>query len=134
MIKGFKEFITRGNVVELAVAVVMGTAFQKVVDSFVSSIVTPLLNSFGGANSQGWGLRIDDDNPATFVDLSAILNAVIVFLMTAAVIYFLIVAPMNAFNERRRRGLEEDVVEPTEDVALLREIRDLLAVRRDPQL
>lgn len=88
----------------------------------------------GGANSQGWGFRIDGDNPATFVDLSAIINALIVFLLTAAVVYFLIVAPMNKFNERRRRGLVGEDVEPTEDVALLREIRDLLAVRRDPQL
>lgn len=130
MIQGFKEFIMRGNIVDLAVAVVIGTAFAAVVDTVVSSLIEPLLNSFGGAQSAGLGFHILSGNDATFVDLSAIINALIVFLLTAAVVYFLIVAPMNKMVEMRRRGqVDEEPEEVAEDVALLREIRDLLSNR-----
>ena len=125
--KGFKEFLFRGNVVELAVAVVIGSAFAAVVDKFVSSIITPLLNSFGGANTQGLGFRIKSGQANTFVDLSAIINALIVFLLTAAVVYFLLILPMNKLQERRKAG--EDPIEPTE-LELLAEIRDELRARR----
>ncbi|CAG7574313.1 large conductance mechanosensitive channel [Barrientosiimonas humi] len=126
--KGFKEFLFRGNVVELAVAVVIGSAFANVVDKFVSSIITPLLNSFGGANTQGWGFEIKSGQANTLVNLSAIVNALIVFLMTAAVVYFLLILPMNKLQERRKAGVE-DPIEPTE-LELLAEIRDELRARR----
>lgn len=131
MIKGFKDFIMRGNIVDLAVAVVIGTAFAAVVDTVVSSLITPLLNSLGGAESAGLGFHIRSGNDATFVDLSAIINALIVFLLTAAVVYFVIVAPMNRVMAMRRRAPEEEEApeETPEDVALLREIRDLLSSR-----
>lgn len=133
MIQGFREFIMRGNIVDLAVAVVIGTAFAAVVDTVVSSFITPLLNSLGGMESQGLGFHIRSGNDATFVNLSAIINALIVFLLTAAVVYFLIVAPMNKMAERRRRGHEEEEPEEVaEDVLLLREIRDLLSTRGTP--
>lgn len=127
MIKGFETFIMRGNVIDLAVAVVIGGAFGKVVDTFVSAIVTPILNAFGGANSNGLGFRLVSSNENTFINFSVIINALIVFLLTAAVVYFIFVAPMNAFKERRARGQATEA-EPTE-IELLTEIRDSLKAR-----
>ena len=127
MIQGFKDFIMRGNIVDLAVAVVIGTAFAAVVDVVVSSLITPLLNAMGGAEASGLGFHIISSNPATYMDFAAIINALIVFLLTAAVVYFVIVVPMNKVNEKMGFGAEEE--EPGEDVALLTEIRDLLARR-----
>ena len=129
MLKGFKDFIMRGNVIDLAVAVVGGAAFAAVVDTMVSSVVTPLLNAAGGAEAEGLGFRLISDNPATYMDFAAIINALIVFLLTAAVVYFVLVAPMNKFQERRKKGVEEPE-EVSEEIATLREIRDLLAARR----
>lgn len=130
MIKGFKEFIMRGNVIDLAVAVVIGAAFAAVVTTVVSSLVTPLLNAAGGAEVGGLGFFIRENNPATYVDFAAIINALIVFLLTALVVYFVLVVPMNALAERRRRGQVEEPAEVSEELATLREIRDLLAARR----
>ncbi|WP_122261245.1 large conductance mechanosensitive channel protein MscL [Ornithinimicrobium cerasi] len=131
MIKGFKEFIMRGNVIDLAVAVVIGAAFAAVVTTIVSSVVTPLLNAAGGAEVGGLGFFIRENNPATYVDIAAILNALIVFLLTAAVVYFVLVVPMNTLAERRKAklGIVDDE-EISDEVATLREIRDLLAARR----
>ncbi|HLT84114.1 MAG TPA: large conductance mechanosensitive channel protein MscL [Phototrophicaceae bacterium] len=126
MLKGFREFIMRGNVIDLAVAVVIGAAFAAIVDTVVSSILTPVLNAAGGAESEGLGFSILPDRPDTFIDLSAIINAVIVFLITAAVVYFIFVLPMNKFQERRKRGQEPEPEAPDENVILLQEIRDLL--------
>ncbi|MDO5740391.1 MAG: large conductance mechanosensitive channel protein MscL [Ornithinimicrobium sp.] len=133
MIQGFKEFIMRGNVVDLAVALVIGVAFAKVVEVVVGSIITPLLNAAGGANASGLGFEILKGNPSTYMDFAAIINALIVFLLTALVVYLAFVVPMNKFNERRHGGLEP-AVEVTDEVATLREIRDLLAVRREGNL
>lgn len=142
MLKGFKEFILRGNVVDLAIAVVVGTAFTAVVSTFVSSIVKPLVSSAGGANSNGLGVSLrhtagvahgsaaDALGKSTFIDVSAIINAIIVFLITAAVVYFLLVLPMNKLAERRRRGREPEPEKKAEDVLLLEEIRDLLRAQR----
>ncbi|MGC5582926.1 large conductance mechanosensitive channel protein MscL [Ornithinimicrobium sp. W1679] len=129
MLKGFKEFIMRGNVIDLAVAVVIGAAFAAVVEQVVSSLVTPLLNAMGGAEAEGLGFEIIDGNPSTYMDFAAIINALIVFLLTALVVYFVLVVPMNKFNELRMRGKEEPE-EISEEIATLREIRDLLAARR----
>lgn len=130
MLKGFKEFIMRGNVIDLAVAVVIGAAFAAVVEVVVSSIVTPLLNAMGGAEASGLGFEIISGNEGTYMDFAAIINALIVFLLTAFVVYFVLVVPMNKFNERRKAKLGiVDEEEVTDEVATLREIRDLLAQR-----
>lgn len=132
MIQGFKDFILRGNVVELAVAVAIGAAFTAVVGAFGTAIIDPILAAIGGVDTAGIGFEIRSGNEATFVDIGAVISAAITFLLTAAVIYVLIVAPMNAFQERRKKQLDLDP-EPEEvpaDVELLREIRDLLAERR----
>lgn len=136
MIQGFKDFIMRGNVVELAIAVVIGSAFAAVVDAFVSSIVTPLLNAVAPPDAGGWGIDLragDTVNGVdpTLINIGAIVNALIVFLLTALVVYFVFVVPMNKFTElqKKRKGIEEDVPSPT-DVDLLVEIRDLLKAQR----
>ena len=130
MLKGFKDFILRGNVVELAVAVVVGSAFQKVVDNFVSAIVTPVINAAGNPQTAGLGFSIRSDSAEmaknTFINLSTIINALIVFIITAAVVYFIFVLPMNKLSERRKRGIEPEPEAPAEDILLLQEIRDEL--------
>ncbi|GAB48707.1 large conductance mechanosensitive channel protein MscL [Mobilicoccus pelagius] len=131
MLKGFKDFVLRGNVIELAVAVVIGSAFQKVVDTVVTSLVTPVINAAGNPQTEGLGFSIRPDMAkATYLDVSAIINALIVFLLTAAVVYFAFVLPMNKLAERRNRGQEPEAEAVSEDVALLREIRDLLRTER----
>lgn len=130
MLKGFRDFILRGNVIDLAVAVVIGAAFTALVTVLGAAIINPVLAAFGGADSIGLGFYLQADNPATFVDLGAVISAAIVFVITAAVVYFVFVAPMNTLNERRKRrlGIAEDEETPA-DIALLTEIRDLLARR-----
>ncbi|MFX0538178.1 large conductance mechanosensitive channel protein MscL [Ornithinimicrobium sp. Y1847] len=130
MLKGFKDFIMRGNVIDLAVAVVIGAAFATVVETVVSSLVEPLLNAAGGAEATGLGFHIIADNPNTYIDFAAIINALIVFLLTAAVVYFVLVMPMNKFQEARKARLGiEDEEEVSDELATLREIRDALITR-----
>ena len=101
MIKGFKEFILRGNVVDLAVAVVIGAAFGAVVNSLVANLITPLIAAiFGQPDFSGLTFTI---NGSQFL-YGSFINAVVSFVMVAAAIYFMIVAPMNALAERRSRG------------------------------
>ena len=121
MVKGFKDFLLRGNVVDLAVAVVVGTAFTAVVTGFTSAFLKPLIQLFSGGGEVGGSFVV---NGVVF-DYASFVNAVITFLITAAVIYFLVVTPLKYVEERRRRGEEEGPADPT-DVELLTEIRDLL--------
>ena len=129
MIKGFKDFIMRGNVVDLAVAVVIGTAFTAVVTSVTNNIINPLIAVFGGNNVNGLAWQIIDSNKKTVVDFGAVITAIINFLVIAAVVYFLVVTPMNLLAERRKRGEEPEPKAPAEDIVLLQEIRDLLRQR-----
>lgn len=130
MIKGFKEFILRGNVVDLAIAVVIGAAFQKVVDTFVSAIITPILNALPGATVDGWGFELVSGKASTLINFSVIINSIIVFLLTAAVVYFVFVVPMNRLAERRKRGEEPEPDAVSEEALLLQEIRDELRAQR----
>jgi large conductance mechanosensitive channel len=129
MIQGFKTFIMRGNVVDLAVAVAIGVAFTAVVTSFTNNVVNPLIAAAGGGNVNGLAWKIIGDNDKTVVDFGAVISAVINFLIVAAVVYFLVVVPMNLLAERRRRGEEPEPTAPAEDIVLLQEIRDLLRQR-----
>ncbi|WP_158842495.1 large-conductance mechanosensitive channel protein MscL [Saccharothrix deserti] len=129
MIKGFKDFLMRGNVIDLAVAVVIGAAFTAIVTAFTTSVIKPLINALGGTETQGLGFEVVPGKESTFVDLSTLFNAIISFVITAAVVYFLFVLPMNKLKERRKRGEEAGPAEPT-DVELLKEIRDLLAAQK----
>ena len=121
MIKGFKDFLLRGNVIDLAVAVVIGTAFTALVASFTDSFLKPLIGLIGGGGTNGGEFVIDDQH----FTWGAFISAVVTFVLTAAVVYFVVVLPVQAIMERRRRGEEPGPVAPTQ-VELLEEIRDLL--------
>ncbi|MBU3061481.1 large conductance mechanosensitive channel protein MscL [Nocardia sp. NEAU-G5] len=123
MLKGFKDFLLRGNVLDLAVAVVMGAAFTAIVKAFSDGIITPLINIFGGTGDLGLGFRLVSDKPATYVAMGPIITAAINFILIALVVYFVLVLP--ASHARKRWGKAEDP-EATE-LARLTEIRDLLA-------
>jgi large conductance mechanosensitive channel len=125
MLKGFKEFMTRGNVIDLAVAVIIGTAFTAVVTAVVTNLINPLIAAMGGGNVNGLAVQLNDDNPKTVIDFGAIITALINFVVIAAVVYFFIVVPVKKILDRRRRGEEPTPAEPTE-TELLTEIRDLL--------
>lgn len=124
MLKGFKEFIMKGNVVDLAVAVVMGAAFSAVIDSIVKGLLTPLIarlfqaKDLAGMTWEGFAY-------------GSVIAAVINFVLIAAAIYFIIVMPMNHMIARRNAKLgikeEEEAVDP--QIALLTEIRDSLKNR-----
>jgi len=129
VLKGFKEFLMRGNIVELAVAVVIGTAFTAIVTAFTESLIQPLINAIGGSDAaQGLGFRVLSENGSTFLDFGSVINAAVNFVIIAAVVYFLVVLPFQKLQERRKRGQEEEVA-PT-DTELLTEIRDLLRERQ----
>ncbi len=125
MLKGFKDFLLRGNIVELAVAVVIGTAFTALVTAFTTSFLEPLIGLLGGGGVDG-GVATVDGQQFTW---GAFVNAVITFVLTAAVLYFLVVVPMKRILERRARGEEPGPVAPTQ-VELLVEIRDLLRAQQ----
>ncbi len=131
MIQGFKDFILRGNIVELAIAVVIGTAFVALVASFTENIINPVLAAIGGGGDvPGLAFRLVSGNDATLVNVGALLGAVLQFLITAAVIYFVFVVPMNKLAELRSRGVIAAEEAPTPDIELLTEIRDLLRTQQ----
>jgi large conductance mechanosensitive channel len=125
VLRGFKSFLLRGNVVDLAVAVVVGAAFTAVVNQFADSFLTPLVNLLGGGGKLGGSFRIADQ---TF-RWGEFVSQAITFLLTAAVIYFLVVVPMHRLFERLARGEEPPPVGPTQ-LELLVEIRDLLRAQQ----
>lgn len=126
MIKGFKEFLMRGNVVDLAVAVIIGTAFGAVVKAFADDFIGGLIAAAGGVpDFAEEGITINGTNVIYGTTVTAILNFVIV----AAVVYFVVVVPMKHMAERRRSG-EEETPELTDEAVLLAEIRDLLRAQQ----
>ena len=126
MLKEFRDFIMRGNVVELAVAVIIGAAFGAVITAFTTSFVTPLIALIGGkADFSGLAFTIN----GTKFPYGLFLNALISFLIIAAVVFFFVVRPMNAVMARMKRS-EEEPEAPTAEVAVLTEIRDLLSTGR----
>ncbi|HJQ46547.1 MAG TPA: large-conductance mechanosensitive channel protein MscL [Amycolatopsis sp.] len=134
MFKGFKDFLMRGNVVDLAVAVVIGTAFTLIVTAFTNGLIKPLINAIGGSNAaNGLGFNVLRGNNSTFLDFGGVINAAINFVLIAAVVYFVIVLPVQKLQERRKRGKEAGPSEPT-DVELLTEIRDLLRQQRNSEV
>jgi large conductance mechanosensitive channel len=117
MLKGFRDFVMRGNVIDLAVAVVIGAAFKTVVDAFVLGIVTPLIVRLGGG---------DVKFTVGPLDVGVVLTALINFLLCAAVVYFVFVLPMNTAKQRLKKPGEADAPPPSPEIQLLTEIRDLL--------
>ena len=125
VLTGFKDFLLRGNVVELAVAVVIGAAFTAVVTAFTDSFLTPLIGLVAGGGEVGGTSTV---NGQTFT-YGAFISQVITFVLTAAVVYFVVVLPLKKVAERRKRGEEAGPVAPTQ-VELLAEIRDLLRAQQ----
>lgn len=126
MFKGLKDFLLRGNVVELAVAVVIGAAFTTIVTAFTGGLIKPLINAIGGSDApKGLGFNVLSANDATFLDFGGVLNAAVNFVIVAAVVYFIIVWPVKRLQERRQHSAQSAPAEPT-DVQLLTEIRELL--------
>lgn len=124
MLKGFREFITRGNVIDLAVAVVIGAAFTALVNAFTKAFITPIIGLVLGGGVDAGQVTINGQ----VIDFTLMINAIITFLITAAVVYFFFVVPMNKYREKFANGDEGDEVAPDEEqVLLLREIRDLLS-------
>jgi large conductance mechanosensitive channel len=129
MFSGFRDFIMRGNVVDLAVAVVIGAAFTAVIKAFTDGITTPLIAAiFGEPNLDNVGTF--DVNGAHF-SIGVVLTALILFILTAAVIYFFVVAPMNKLKEIQvQRAGGPDAAEESE-LDVLKQIRDSLAQQQN---
>ena len=129
MIQGFKEFITKGNVIDLAVAVVIGGAFTAIVNAVVSSIITPLVSLFFNADATGKiGIQMEGiyGQTVTF-PIGELISAIISFLAVAVVVYFVFVLPMNKYKEHqaaKNPAVEEETL-PSEQELLI-EIRDQL--------
>ena len=132
MLKGFRDFIMRGNVIDLAVAVVIGAAFTAVVTAIVTGIINPLISAVFNAKSLDHALKV----PITGIGgqkseilFGSVIGAIISFLAVAAVVYFVMVMPMNHFkarlDARKQAGAPDEPPAPT-DIELLAEIRDLL--------
>lgn len=122
MLKGFKEFLARGNIVDLSVAVVIGTAVTGLVTRFTDSIIQPLINRIGAGGESDYGILQINIGGGETIDLNILLSGLINFILVAAVVYFLVVVP---YNRLRKRG-EVEQAQDTE-LSLLTEIRNILA-------
>ncbi|MDP3208836.1 MAG: large conductance mechanosensitive channel protein MscL [Rhodoglobus sp.] len=135
MLKGFKEFLIRGNVIDLAVAVVIGAAFTAIVGAIVGSVLNPAIGALFNAETLATALPVDlptvSGGVATMY-FGAIIAAVIQFLIVAVVVYFALVVPVNYLKRAAaRRDADDAAAEPAgpTETELLTEIRDLLAKR-----
>lgn len=123
MVRGFQKFLLRGNLVDLAVGVLIGAAFGKLVDSFASGLILPIVGIFGG---------VPDFTALTFTvngsifKYGAFLTSLLSFILTAAIIYFFVIIPVNHLMERFKRQEKEAVSEPSNEEKLLAEIRDAI--------
>lgn len=129
MLKGFKEFISRGNAIDLAVGMVIGTAFTAVITALVKQVINPLIGGLFGEQN------FDDVFQFTIgtatVQPGAVITALVNFLLVAFALYFFIVLPMNALAARRKKEEAVETPEVSEDVQLLSEIRDLLKAQNN---
>ncbi|MBH1935342.1 large conductance mechanosensitive channel protein MscL [Streptomyces sp. AV19] len=140
---GFKAFLMRGNVVDLAVAVVIGAAFTNIVNSVVKGVINPIVGAFGTTDLDRYAACLKgpcEKNAAgeatqgVYIQWGSVVSASLTFLITAAVVYFLMLLPMKRWQDRQaaRRPAENGPAEPTE-IELLAQIRDtLIEQRRGP--
>jgi large conductance mechanosensitive channel len=126
MVKDFKAFLMRGNMLDLAVAVVIGTAFGAVITALVKDLITPVIAAIGG--KPDFSTLTFTINKSKFL-YGDFINAIISFVIIAAAVFFLVIKPVNALMARMKRGEEAPPEGPPEDVLLLREIRDALQAR-----
>lgn len=137
MLKGFREFVLRGSVIDLAVAVVIGAAFSSIINTLVTAIINPALGALFNTASLAKSLPVTvpavaGGTPAV-IYFGALIAAIIQFLLVAVVVYFALVVPINAVRrvqEKRRASGEPDDAPPTE-LEVLEQIRDLLAQATD---
>lgn len=122
----FKAFLMRGNVVDLAVAVVIGTAFGAVVTSLVDDLIMPVIAMIGGEPDFS---ALDFEINNALFRYGAFITALITFVIVAAAIFFLVVKPINTLQDRLKKEEEAEPEETPADILLLREIRDLLRAR-----
>lgn len=120
MLKGFRDFISRGNVIDLAVGVIMGAAFGAIVNSLVADVITPLIGLI-------FGQPDFSSIAAGPIMIGNFLNAVVAFLLTSIGVYFFIVVPINEMRKRTQKPAEPAKAVDPPDIKLLSEIRDLLA-------
>ena len=141
MLTGFKEFILRGNVIDLAVAVVIGTAFTAIVNAIVTSIFTPIIGALFNADNLTGALKVPIptlSGGTANILFGAVIAAVIQFVIVAAVVYFALVLPINRlskinFLKRKTENAATPVDVPPTEIELLIQIRDLLAGRPSPE-
>ncbi|MFD6136200.1 large conductance mechanosensitive channel protein MscL [Isoptericola sp. NPDC056618] len=134
MFAGFKEFIMRGSVVDLAVGIIIGSAFTAVVTAMVDNILNPIIGAIFGKPdlTNLWDITLrgaHGDIGPSVLSVGGFLDAVLNFLIVAAALYFAIVMPLNKLAERRARGQEVEPEPLAQDTVLLQEIRDLLAAQ-----
>ena len=123
MLNDFKAFLLRGNVVDLAVAVVVGAAFTSVVNSMVKDIITPLIAAIGGQpDFSALAITINGSK----IMIGSFINALISFVIVAAVIFFFVVKPLNLLMSRMQSGNEKEPTPKDPEIVLLEEIRDAL--------
>ncbi len=122
MLKGFREFIARGNVIDLATAVVIGAAFTGLVTAFTDNVVQPLISRIGATPDSDYGFLRIPLGDEIYIDLNAVVTSAINFLIIAAVVYFVIVVPYKKLKE-----LDKKVEVEETELTLLTEIRDLLS-------
>src|ERR1700759_5721212 len=121
MLKGFRDFVFRGNIFELAVAVVVGTAFTAVVTAVVTNLINPIIAAIGGHSVNGLSYTIVSGNTKTIMHFDTVITAIINFIIIAAVVYFVFILPMNKLMEirkRRQRVAEEEVAPEPTDIEL----------------
>lgn len=130
MFKGFFAFIRQGNVIDLAVAVVIGTAFGAVINALVESVLMPLIASLVDEPDFDnlWAVTLLDGPPIRF---GVLVTEVVNFLLIAAAIYFFVILPMNKMIEARNSAFGDPEEEEDENVTLLKEIRDQLKVQTE---
>ena len=124
MLKEFRDFLFKGNIIDLAVALIMGIAFGAVIKSLVDNLITPIIGMIGGVDFSSETFTI---NGSVF-RYGLFINDVIYFVLVAASVFFFVVKPDNANTARMHRGKEDEAAAPSE-TELLTEIRDLLARR-----
>ncbi|PFG20500.1 large conductance mechanosensitive channel protein MscL [Serinibacter salmoneus] len=137
ILTGFKDFIARGNAVELAVGLVIGTAFTAIVTALMDGIINPLIGGiFGQPNlddlgafrigSAEWVDSAGETQVGALIQPGLVLTAVVNFLIVAAALYFMVVMPLNRLAEMRKKGEEPEPEAPGEEILLLQEIRDAI--------
>jgi large conductance mechanosensitive channel len=148
LLTGFKEFVMRGNVIDLAIAVVVGAAFTNIVNAVVNGVINPLVGAFGTKDLAGYSsclkspCVVNDKGTVTSgirIQWGTVVSASLTFLITAAIVYFLMVVPMSRFLARQAakrkpaETAEETAAQPVpevEEITLLRDIRDALVAPR----